>query len=56
MFLLGLGDDRSMFIYRCPVPGERRAGDGNHVEGKFAEVVSTVEDKKGDDGDDDERS
>jgi hypothetical protein len=55
VFLLRLGDDRSMFIYRCPVPGERRAGDGNHVEGEFA-VVSTVEDKKGDDGDDDERS
>lgn len=56
MFLLGLGDDRSMFVERCPVPGERRTGDGNHVEGEFTEEVLTVEDKKGDDDDDDERS
>ena len=40
-----------MFIYRGPVPRQRRTGDGDHVEDEVAEVVLAVEDKNGNDED-----
>jgi hypothetical protein len=42
-----------MFIYRGPVPRERRTGDGDHVDDEVAKVGLAVEDKKGDDEDND---
>jgi hypothetical protein len=40
--LLGSGGCEPVFVYRCPVPRQRRAGDGEHVKGELAEVVSAV--------------
>lgn len=40
--LLGSGGCEPVFVYRCPVPRQRRAGNGEHVEGELAEVVSAV--------------
>lgn len=53
-FLLRLRGNGSVFIYRGPVPGQDRAGDGEHVEDEFAKVVSTVKDEKRDGKDEEE--
>ena len=44
-----------MFVYRGPIPRQRRAGNCEHVEGELVEVVSAVEDEKWYEKDDDKR-
>jgi len=53
--LLGSERDGSVFVYRWPIPRQRRAGNCEHVEGGLVEVISAVEDKKWNGKDDDKR-